>query len=87
MLLFLRRYNVLWILFYNNTGQIIDGNEIVELWGYRLTLLEDTVICQQISHQELYDSSTQTLDDKPRPPSPCTVYCGPEGKICGWEKQ
>lgn len=88
ILMYLQRYKIILIVFKNRTGQVISGTEIIELWGYRMMLLDNVVFMQQISHQELYDSSTQTqINNITVPPDPAIIYCGPEGRIYGWDKQ
>jgi hypothetical protein len=64
-----------------------DGKtEIIELWGYKSTLFWNLVIIEKISSQELLDICTESVDGvRGTEPMPNIIYCGPDGKIFGWD--
>lgn len=79
----LRNYSVLIILVKIPTGNYIeDQMEIIQLWGYRLILIEKMVILHHIHHKELFNTSGDDVDDIE---SAATIYCCPDGQINGWE--
>ncbi len=87
VLMILRKYETIIILFKNHTGTYIKEDEIIELWGYRLYLVQDNVIMQHISHQELFDSSSDNDCGIVKSHWSNIIYCCPEGKKCGWDKE
>lgn len=82
----LRDGNILTIIFSNDTGQNYKGKNICELWGYRMVILDNVCSLQYISGEDLYRYNTTDLSGEKIPPDESTIYCGPEGKIFGWEK-
>lgn len=75
---YLRKYQVVVILFKNKTGELLNpDNEIIELWGYRMIMFDEVILLEPVSHEELFESA---------PTNPSIIYCGPEGKILGWEQ-
>lgn len=79
----LRNYSVLIILVKMPTGDYIEEQmEIIQLWGYRLILIEKMVILHHIHHMELFNTSGDDVDDIE---SAATIYCCPDGKINGWD--
>ena len=82
----LRDGNVLTVILKNNTGQIYKGKNICELWGYRLVILNNICSLQYISDEEMFRYNTTNFDGSKLLPDESTIYCGPEGKIFGWEK-
>jgi len=64
-----------------------DEIEIKEIWGYRLIKkTKKNIYFEKIKHEELYNYCTIDISSgKNIPPQEEVVYCGPEGKICGWD--
>lgn len=82
----LRDNNMLTIVFRNDTGQMYKGKSICELWGYRLVILDNVCSLQYITEEEMFRYNTTDSNGKKMPPDESTIYCGPEGKIFGWER-
>jgi len=82
ILLLLRNYGVLHLQTELNTGQFHKGKEIKEIWGYRMLLIDDCVLCESMSSETIYNNCIMR-DSKP---DYYKVYCGPDGKIFGWDK-
>ncbi len=78
----IRYEGVLAIIFRNFTNQFIETTEITELWGYRLALVDHLVKLQAIKVKDLYDS---VMEDENNSSVESTVFCGPDGKIIGWD--
>lgn len=78
----LRSYGALFINIELQTGQFHKNKEIVEVWGYRVVLLEKYAICEFLSSETVYNHYI----NKYSKPDYHKVYCGPDGKIFGWEK-
>lgn len=78
----LRRYGILFINSELQTGQFHKNKEIIEVWGYRMVLLDNYVLCEFLSSESVYNNYIKT-DSKP---DYHKVYCGPDGKIFGWDK-
>lgn len=88
LLYLLRKSNVVLLTLNNMTNQkYSDGEtEIIELWGYKSTLFWNLVIIEKISSQELLDICTESVDGvRGIEPMPNIIYCGPDGKIFGWD--
>lgn len=88
LLYLLRKSGVVLLTFNNLTNQKYSDNEteIVELWGYKSTLFWNFVVIEKISSQELLEICTETVDGiRGIEPSPNVIYCGPDGKIFGWD--
>lgn len=64
-----------------------DGqSEIVELYGYKASLFLNLVVIHKISSEELLDICTETVNEvRGIDPQPNIIYCGPDGKIFGWD--
>jgi hypothetical protein len=85
---FLAEYDVVGFVLVCETGQrLTDGEtEIKEMWGYRIIWNEMKPILERIQHNLLYDYCTIDFSSGTKiPPQAEVVYCGPEGKICGWD--
>lgn len=78
----LRRYGVLYIGVRLETGQHHKNKQITELWGYRMVLVDQQVVLENLSSEFVYNNSIL----KNNLPDYHTVYCGPDAKIFGWEK-
>lgn len=88
LLYLLRKSSVVLLTLNNMTNQkYSDGKtEIIELWGYKSTLFWNLVIIEKISCQELLDICTENVDGvRGIEPMPHVIYCGPDGKIFGWD--
>jgi hypothetical protein len=88
LLYLLRKSNVVLLTLNSMTNQrYSDGEtEIIELWGYKSTLFWNLVIIEKISSQELLDICTESVDGvRGTEPMPNIIYCGPDGKIFGWD--
>lgn len=84
----LRKSGMVLISFNNLTNQkYTDGKtEIIELWGYKSALFWNLVVIEKISCQEMLDICTETVDGvRGLEPQPNIIYCGPDGKIFGWD--
>lgn len=73
------------VLFKNYTGEFLDQHEILELWGYKLLLVDQEIIVEPISSQKLFDycSDVKVLNKSFVHPNPIHIYCGPDGRIFG----
>lgn len=78
----LRRYGVMFVSAELQTGQFHKNKEITEVWGYRIILLDNYVLCEFLSSETVYNNYINR-DSKP---DYHKVYCGPDGKIFGWDK-
>ena len=59
---------------------------IKELWGYRIIRNGSKTTLEKIDHEELYKyCTTDFASGKSIPIQEEVVYCGPNGKICGWD--
>lgn len=62
------------------------GAFIREMWGYRIINSGKTTDLEHVPHEELYEYCTTDFSSgKLIPPSEEVVYCGADGKICGWD--
>lgn len=66
-------------------NQKINKKDIKEIWGFRLTEEKGKTILKEISSEEIYKYSTLSLTGKSIKANEEVVYCGPDGKICGWD--
>jgi hypothetical protein len=85
---FLTEYDVVGFILVSETGQkLTDGEtEIKEMWGYRIMWQNNEPILERIPHDQLYDYCTIDFSSgRKLPPEVEIVYCGPNGKICGWD--
>lgn len=85
---FLSEYDVIGLILLCETGQkLTDGQtEIQEMWGYRIAWVETQPILERIPHDQLYEYCTSDFSSGRRIPAKAElVYCGPGGKICGWD--
>jgi len=88
LLYLLRKSGVVLLTLNNLTNQkYSDGKrEIIELWGYKANLFFNLVVIEKISSQELLDICTETMNEvRTIEPEPNIIYCGPDGKIFGWD--
>jgi hypothetical protein len=86
---FLSDYGVVGFMLVCMTGQKMGktDKEIKEMWGYRILWQELKPILEKIQHKELYDYCTIDFSSgRKLPPEEEVIYCGPDGKICGWDK-
>ena len=88
LLYLLRKSSVVLLTLNNMTNQKYsdEKTEIIELWGYKSSLFWNMVIIEKISCQELLDICTENVDGvRGIEPMPHVIYCGPDGKIFGWD--
>lgn len=88
LLYLLRKSGVVLLTLNNLTNQKYsdEKREIIELWGYKANLFFNLVVIEKISSQELLDICTETRNDiRSFEPEPNIIYCGPDGKIFGWD--
>ena len=79
----LRKFGVMIVHVELETGQNHKNKEIKEVWGYKLILIDNYyVLCEFLSSESIYNSYIN-MDSKP---DYYKVYCGPDGKIFGWDK-
>jgi hypothetical protein len=59
---------------------------IKEMWGFKLLLEKGKTTLKEISSEDIYKYSTLSFETgKTIPHRKEIVYCGPDGKICGWD--
>ncbi len=81
LLTLVRNFGILNITIRLKTNKFHKNKEIKELWGYKLILLDNIVLLEQLNCEAVFNKNTETeLVDYH------TVYCGPDGKIFGWDK-
>lgn len=88
LLYLLRKSGVVLISLSNMTNQkYSDGkSEILELYGYKANLFLNLVEINRITCEELLDICTETVNNvRGIDPEPNVIYCGPDGKIFGWD--
>jgi hypothetical protein len=77
---------VIVILICHMNQQLSKKKSIKEMWGLKVTKKEGgKTVYEEISSQEIYKHSTTNLQGKKVPHQKEIVYCGPDGKICGWD--
>ncbi len=65
----------------------LNKRPIYEIWGYRLAIdAADIIYWENIDSEDLYRAfSTDSRTGEPIQPEEEVVYCGDDGKICGWD--
>jgi hypothetical protein len=86
----LHRNKIVYIILTVFTDQLIKfpkEKKIKELWGYKMLIKDRTreTHIERISCNELYNAYTIGLNGKKIDPQEEIVYCGHDGKICGWD--
>ncbi len=77
-----RQYGILDITLVLKTNRFHKNKEIKEMWGYRLILVENNLtLLDQLNSEVVFNKSIEK-----NPIDYYTVYCGPDGKIFGWDK-
>lgn len=67
-------------------GQKLEGEPIQEIWGFKIYNNGKKTKTIDISCNELYNSCTTNVQTgKSIPPEKNSIYCGPDGKICGFD--
>ena len=85
---FLSEYDVVGFILVSETGQkLTDGKtEIKEMWGYQIMWSDMKPSLTRIPHDQLLEyCTTDFASGRKIPPEAEIVYCGPDGKICGWD--
>lgn len=67
--------------------QKIDKKKYIkEMWGYRIINETKETVLEEITSEDIYSFSTININTgKSIPHQKEIVYCGPDGKICGWD--
>jgi len=84
----LSEHDIVGFILVCETGQkLSDGKtEINEMWGYRIVRYDSNPTLERIPHDQLYEYCTvDFLSGSKMLPQEEVVYCGPDGKICGWD--
>lgn len=69
-----------------NMNQKIGNKKIKEMWGFKVEHVKKNTVFNQILSEDMYNYSTTNIyTGKSTPPKKELVYCGPDGKICGWD--
>lgn len=82
ILLLARTYGVIFLNAELKTGQFHKNKEIIEVWGYRICIVDNYVFCEYLSSETVYNQYV----NKDLKVDYHKVYCGPDGKIFGWDK-
>jgi len=78
--------SVIVILVCNMNQKIDDKKMIREMWGFKVESKGENTILTEITSEDIYKySTTNAYTGKHIPPQLELVYCGPDGKICGWD--
>lgn len=80
--------SVVVILICNMNQKIDKKKTIKEIWGLKIEKdKKNNTILREITSEEIYKFSTTNIyTGKDIPPAKELVYCGPDGKICGWDR-
>lgn len=70
-----------------NMNQKIDKKKMIkEMWGFKIENKKEKTFFIEITSEEIYKySTTNSYTGKSIPVQKELVYCGPDGKICGWD--
>lgn len=70
-----------------DTGQKLpNATPIRQVWGFRIHNDDNLLTLERISSNDLYTScTTDNQTGQTMPADEDTVYCGPDGQICGWD--
>ena len=77
---------VIVILICDLNQKLKDGTYIKEMWGFKVYKNKNKTVFENITSEEIYKHSTTNVDGKKIPQQKEMVYCGPDGKICGWDR-
>jgi hypothetical protein len=78
--------SVVVILICNMNQKIDTKKTIKEMWGFRIDNVKKNTTFTVINSEDIYNYSTTNIyTGKSIPPKKELVYCGPDGKICGWD--
>jgi hypothetical protein len=78
--------SVVVILICNMNQKIDKQKTIKEMWGFKIENENQKTIFTSITSEDIYNySTTNAYTGKSIPPQKELVYCGPDGKICGWD--
>lgn len=62
------------------------NKSIKEMWGYKVANKGKETTFEEVSSEDIYKFSTTNIHTgKSIPAKAEIVYCGPDGKICGWD--
>lgn len=79
--------NTIIVILICNMKQKIDNKKLIkEMWGFKIEKNKNETIFSQITSEDIYTySTTNAYTGKSIPAKKELVYCGPDGKICGWD--
>lgn len=78
--------SVVVVLICNMKQKIAQTKTIKEMWGFKIENKATKTIFETITSEDIYKySTTSAYTGKSIPPKQEIVYCGPDGKICGWD--
>ena len=78
--------SVIVILVCNMNQKIDKKKTIKEMWGFKIEKVKNKTKFAHITSEDIYKySTTNAYTGKKIPPRKELVYCGPDGKICGWD--
>jgi len=83
---YLRKFGFLVLVLKIDTGERYKNEPIVELWGYRLFVLEKMTYLMPLNHDEIYTACTTSETGEEIKANTNYIYCGPTDKIYGWDK-
>ncbi len=88
LLFLLRKSGLVFLTLNNFTNQKYtdDKTEIIELWGYKSKVFYNHILVEKIKSHEMLEVCTGLKDGVYlNPPQANIIYCGPDGKIFGWD--
>jgi hypothetical protein len=78
--------SVVIILICDMEQKIDNKKRIKEMWGFRVEHKDKGTVFVEITSEDIYKYSTTNIKTgKSVPVRKELVYCGPDGKICGWD--
>lgn len=78
--------SIVFVLICNMNQKIDKDKTIKEMWGFKIETEKNKTVLKTITSEEIYNySTTNAYTGKSIPPRKELVYCGPDGKICGWD--
>ncbi len=78
--------SIIFILVSNMKQKIDTKKTIQEMWGFKIEIKKGKTFFSEKTSEEIYKySTTSAYTGKSIPPQKELVYCGPDGKICGWD--
>ncbi|TAE72654.1 MAG: hypothetical protein EAZ85_09165 [Bacteroidetes bacterium] len=79
--------NIAIVLRCSTHQKYLNKRPIYEIWGYRLAIAEDIIYWENIDSEDLYQAfSFDSHTGQSIQPEEEVVYCGDDGKVCGWDR-